>query len=83
MSRNGAYTLSDQRTPYVSIVCRPCNRRGRYAVARLMDRFGDIELPRLLGCLVDCARQREYEWNACQAVFDRDVDGRPFQRRDG
>jgi hypothetical protein len=37
MPRDGALTLSDVRSPTLSIVCGPCARRGRYAVARLLD----------------------------------------------
>jgi hypothetical protein len=33
---HGALTLSDLRSPTLAIVCEPCARRGRYAVARLL-----------------------------------------------
>jgi hypothetical protein len=42
MSKNGAYTLADIpasiRTVHIS--CKRCTRRGRYAVSRLIERFG-------------------------------------------
>ena len=37
MPRDGAVVLSDLRSPTLSIVCEPCGRRGRYAVARLIE----------------------------------------------
>ena len=45
--RDNAHTLSDFRTPTLSIECEPCGRRGRYNVARLMERYGDMKLPEL------------------------------------
>jgi hypothetical protein len=34
MPRDGSVTLSDLEGPFLRIVCEPCGRRGRYAVAR-------------------------------------------------
>ena len=42
--RDGARTLSDFRTETLSIECEPCGRRGRYNVARLMEKYGDVKL---------------------------------------
>jgi hypothetical protein len=36
MPRDGSLILSDVRGPTLTIVCEPCNRRGRYRVERLM-----------------------------------------------
>jgi len=36
--RDHAHTLSDFRVPTLSIECEPCGRRGRYNVARLMEK---------------------------------------------
>ena len=46
--REHAHTLSDFRVPTLSIECEPCGRRGRYNVARLMEKYGDAKLPELL-----------------------------------
>jgi len=58
MPRDGALTLSDVRSPTLSIVCEPCNRRGRYIVARLVDEHGDAKLTELLVTLLARRRQR-------------------------
>jgi hypothetical protein len=39
--RENAHALSDFRVPTLSIECEPCGRRGRYNVARLMEKYGD------------------------------------------
>jgi hypothetical protein len=44
MPRDGALVLSDLRQPTLSIVCEPSGRRGRYSVAKLMERRGDAKL---------------------------------------
>ena len=48
MPRDGAVVLSDLRSPTLSIVCEPCSRRWRYAVARLIEEHGDAKLTDLL-----------------------------------
>ena len=48
MPRDGALTLSDVLSPTLSIVCEPCNRRGRYNVARLVEEHGDAKLTELI-----------------------------------
>ena len=48
MPRDGALTLSDVLSPTLSIVCEPCNRHGRYSVARLLEEHGDAKLTDLL-----------------------------------
>jgi hypothetical protein len=35
MPRDGSLVLSDIRSLTLSIVCEPCNRHGRYNVAKL------------------------------------------------
>jgi clan AA aspartic protease (TIGR02281 family) len=45
-------TLADVRSPTIEIVCEPCDRRGRYNVARLIAKHGpDMRLPELLTIL--------------------------------
>ena len=53
MPRDGALTLSDVRSPTLSIVCG-----GRYAVARLFEQPGDAKLTQLLVTLADCPKAR-------------------------
>jgi hypothetical protein len=45
-------------TPTLSIVCEPCVRRERYAVARLFEEHGDAKLTDLLQTLADCPKAR-------------------------
>jgi hypothetical protein len=52
--RGKAHTLSDFRVLTLSIECVPCGRRGRYNVARLMEKYSDAKLPELRLLLVDC-----------------------------
>jgi hypothetical protein len=40
--RDHAHTLSDFLVPTLSIECEPCGRRGRYNVAKLIEKYGDI-----------------------------------------
>ena len=56
MPRDGALTLSDVFSPTLSILCEPCNRHGRYSVARLVEEYGDAKLTDLLETLADCQR---------------------------
>ena len=56
MPRDGALTLSDVLSPALSIVCEPCNRRGRYSVARLVEEHDDAKLTELLVTLANCPR---------------------------
>jgi hypothetical protein len=65
MPRDGALTLSDVLSPTLSIVCEPCNRRGRYSVARLVEEHGDAKLTELLQTLADCPKA----WSA--SIYDR------------
>jgi hypothetical protein len=44
------------RTPYVVVVCGPCGRRGRFAVARLIEKYGNTPMPDLLPVLAKCPK---------------------------
>jgi hypothetical protein len=49
MSSAGALTIAEFPGLVLEIYCRRCDRRGRYARARLAERFGpDPSLPDLL-----------------------------------
>jgi hypothetical protein len=70
MPRDGALTLSDVRSPSLSIVCEPCGRRGRYNVAKLMEAHGDAKFTDLLVTLADCPRARSASvYDRCKAVY--------------
>jgi hypothetical protein len=72
MPRDGALTLSDVLSPTLSIVCEPCNRHGRYSVARLVEEHGDAKLTELLVTLANCPKAR---WasvhDRCKAVYEQ------------
>jgi hypothetical protein len=71
MPRDGALTLSDVRSPSLSIVCEPCGRRGRYDVAKLIEEHGDAKLTDLLITLADCQRARSASvYDRCKAVYE-------------
>jgi len=53
MPRDGAFILSDLRSPTLSIVCEPCGRHGTYNVASPMERRGDAKLTDLLVALAN------------------------------
>jgi hypothetical protein len=53
------FTLSDVREPTLTIVCQPCGERGRYAVSRLMEKYGNARLTDLRHTLANC----EIAWN--------------------
>jgi hypothetical protein len=63
--RENAHTLSDFLVPTLSIECELCGRRGRYNVARLMEKYGDAKLPELRHVLADCPKARS------QSIHDR------------
>ena len=72
MPRDGALTLSDLRSPTLSIICEPCSRRGSYSVARLMDEHGDAKLTDLLLTLADCQKARSTSiHDRCKAVYEQ------------
>jgi hypothetical protein len=48
MPRDGAIILTDLQAAFLHLVCEPCGRRGRYAVARLIADRGDAKLTDLL-----------------------------------
>ena len=65
MSRDGALTLLDVRSPTLAIVCGPCDRRGRYAVTKLLEEHGDAKLTDLLVALADASVH-----GRCKAVYE-------------
>jgi hypothetical protein len=67
-----AFTLSDVREPTITIVCEPCGRRGRYNVARLIERHGgDVRMPELLQTLSDRPKTDSVSfYDRCKAVCE-------------
>jgi hypothetical protein len=58
MPRAGAIILSDLTAKTIGVVCDKCGRRGRYSVARLLNKHGDIGLPELAAAVsADCPRR--------------------------
>jgi hypothetical protein len=71
MPRDGAFILSDLRSPTLSIVCEPCSRRETYSVACLVERHGDAKPTDLLQTPADCPKARPVGvHDRCKAVFD-------------
>jgi hypothetical protein len=71
MPRDCALTLSDVRGPTLAVVCKPCDRRARYAVARLIHEHGDAKLTEMLVTLADCPKARSAcMYDRCNAVYE-------------
>ena len=71
MPRDGAFILSDLRSPTLSIACEPCGCRGIYNVARLMEQHGDAKLTDLLQTLANCPKARPVSVHDRWGVFER------------
>ena len=71
MPRDGALTLADVRGPFLSIVCGPCGRHGRYRLVWLVEQYGgDAKLTDLLQTLANCPKARSANVNdRCKAVY--------------
>ena len=68
-----AIVLSDLESPTLRIVCDPCGRRGRYAVARLIAVHGDMRLPDLLAAVARCQKANAFSLHdRCKARFEPD-----------
>jgi hypothetical protein len=71
--RENAHTLSDFRVPTLSIECPACGRRGRYNVARLMEKYGDAKLPDLRHTLANCPKANALSINdRCKVRYGED-----------
>jgi hypothetical protein len=67
-----ALTLSDVRDPTLTVVCRPCGRRGRYNVEKLMVKHGDAKILYLLGELTNCPKTQSANiYDRCKARYER------------
>jgi hypothetical protein len=72
MPKGGATLLSDSANDALAVSCDRCGRRGRYSVARLLKRHGDIGLPDLLAALAaDCPKRHANRFDdMCAARYD-------------
>jgi hypothetical protein len=71
--RDHAHTLSDFCVPTLSIECAPCGRRGRYNVARLMEKYGDMKLPELRHMLANCPEAHAHSiHDRCRVKYGED-----------
>jgi probable addiction module antidote protein len=73
-TRDYVYTLSDVRTPALSIECELCGRADRYDVAKLIEQYGDASLPDLLHQLADCPKARSVRIHVrCKVTYGKDT----------
>ena len=71
--RENAHTLSDFRVPTLSIECERCGRRGRYNVARLIEKYGDAKLPDLRHVLANCPKPHAHSiHDRCRVRYGAD-----------
>jgi hypothetical protein len=73
MPRNGVFTVGDMREGEVlEIVCDRCDRRGVYRKATLLERFGDMGIPEVIGKIAACPRRGQYH-DGCKAKLGRPI----------
>ena len=66
MPRDGSMILSDIEAPVLHVVCAPCGRQSRFAVAQ----HGDAKLTDLLQVLVQCENAQLLSiHDRCKAVY--------------
>jgi hypothetical protein len=71
MHQDGSLTLTDVRSPTLSIVCEACARRSRYTLARLIDEYGDEKLTQLLRTLASCRKSHSLSTHdGCKMVYE-------------
>jgi hypothetical protein len=76
MPCDGAVVLSDILDAALGVACEPCARRGRYSVARLIEKHGDAPLTDLLAEIADCQKAKaQGVHDRCKARFE------PFRLR--
>lgn len=67
------HTLSDFRVPTLSITGEPCGRRGRYNIARLIEKYGDAKLPELRHVLANCPKSKSFSVrDQCKVRYGED-----------
>ena len=71
-----ALTLSDARGTTLEIYCQPCARRQLYAVAMLIEEYGDAKLTELLVTLANCPKASSARmYDRCTAVYEGLAEG--------
>ena len=65
-------TLADFRQATLSIECEACDRRGRYNVARLIEKYGEIKLPDLRHVLEQCHKDPQSMSDRCRVRYGED-----------
>jgi hypothetical protein len=66
-----AFILSDVSEQTVTVVCRPCGRRGRYNVARLIAKHGDAKILFVLPALTNCPKTQSTNiYDRCKARYE-------------
>ncbi len=86
MPRDGVIILTDLQAPFLHLVCEPCGRRGRYAVARLIAERGDAKLTDHLSALANCSKGTNSAsiYDRCKAQFEATIPRyRPVPRGEG
>jgi hypothetical protein len=75
--RAHAHTLSDFLVPILSIECEPCGRRGRYNVAKLIEKYGDMKLSELGQLLANCPKAKSFSiHDRCRVRYARTAGSR-------
>ena len=70
MPRDGSMILSDIEAPVLHVVCAPCGRQSRFAVAQLTAQHGDAKLTDLLQVLFQCENAQLLSiHDRCKAVY--------------
>jgi hypothetical protein len=73
-STSVSYILSDVLQPTLTVICESCGRRGRYSVARLIEKHGDAKLTTLLDTLTGCPKPRKGDFrDLCKAVYGQTI----------
>jgi hypothetical protein len=74
VAEGGAGERYRVRVPTLSIECEPCGRRGRYNVARLMEKYGNAKLPELRHVLANCPKSKSKSFSVrdCKVRYGED-----------
>lgn len=66
-----AFTLSDVRDSTLTIACEPCGRRGRYSIAKLIERHGDAKLIDLRLTIANCPKAQSFNfYDRCKVRYE-------------
>jgi hypothetical protein len=69
----GQNISAERRRRQWAIECEPCGRRGRYNVAKLIEKYGDMKLPELRHVLANCQKARSFSvHDQCKVKYGED-----------